>query len=396
MFLFEILFWFGVVVVAYTYFGFPLLVAVRAWLFPKPVQAEEHSPSVSVVVIAHNEEASIGDKIENLMQLDYPSDKLQIIVASDGSTDQTVAIMNQYANRGIMALDLPRQGKAQALNAAVDRAKGDILVFSDANSMFATDAIRQLAAPFADDQVGGVAGDQRYQKHTGQADQGGGERAYWNLDRALKRWESQAGDVISATGAIYAIRRRLFLTVPDGVTDDFITSVRVIQQGHRLVFAEQAAAYEPVAASQGIEFGRKVRVMTRGLRGVMMVRDLLNPFRHGFYSVQLFSHKVLRRLMVIPLILLFVVNAILATHSPVYAALFGLQVLFYSIAVVGFSLSFVALGSVLRGPLKIAILPAYFCVVNAAALVAFINTVRGRRIHLWEPQRAVEIAGSKA
>jgi len=379
----QILFWATLSVIVYTYFVFPLLIHLRALFFSKPILTRPATPTVSLVVIAHNEEASIGKKVENLLQLDYPVDDLQIIIASDGSTDRTCEIVNQYADRGIQSLDLPRTGKAHALNVAVGLAEGEILVFSDANSMFASDAVRQLVAPFSDERVGGVAGDQRYQKKSSGGEAGEGERAYWNLDRLLKRWESQAGHVISATGAIYAIRRRLFMSVPNGVTDDFITSTRVILQGHRLVFAERAAAYEPVAPSQGVEFGRKVRVMTRGLQGVMMVRALLNPFRFGFYSLQLFSHKILRRLMVIPLIILFLLSGLLATQSAFHAVLFAGQVLFYLTAVVG-----LIVRPAVRGPLKIVILPTYFCVVNTAALVALLNIVRGRRIDRWEPQRA--------
>ena len=201
-------------------------------------------------------------------------------------------------------LDLPRTGKAGALNTAVERATGEILVFSDANSMFAPDALARLAAPFADPSVGGVAGDQRYLPDDGDGGVAKGERGYWDLDRAIKQAESAAGNVISATGAIYAVRRSLFGPVPDGVTDDFATSTAVIAQGHRLVFAPDAVAYEPVGAAAEIEYGRKVRVMTRGLNGVVLRRGLLDPRRHGFYAVQLFSHKVLRRLMAIPLLML--------------------------------------------------------------------------------------------
>lgn len=383
----EILFWCLLATIVYTYFVFPMLIGARAMLFPKPITSRPITPSVSVIVIAHNEEQSIGEKIENMLALDYPEHDLQIIVGSDGSTDRTCEIARNYSNRGVQFLDLPRAGKAHALNAAVAAATGDILVFSDANSMFARDAIRQLVIPFGDDRVGGVAGDQRYRKQSDGGSTEDGERAYWNLDRLMKRWESQAGHVISATGAIYAIRRDLFQPVPDGVTDDFITSTRIILQGRRLVFAEEAAAYEPVASSRGVEFGRKVRVMTRGLRGVMMVRALLNPFQFGFYSLQLFSHKVLRRLMVVPLILLFFLSGLLATQSTTYSIAFAVQVLFYFSAVIG-----LAVRPLIRGPLKIIVIPAYFCMVNAAALVALLNTLRGHRIDRWEPKRNVDAA----
>jgi cellulose synthase/poly-beta-1,6-N-acetylglucosamine synthase-like glycosyltransferase len=380
--------------IAYTYFCFPLLIALRSKLFPNPVRtgdvrSGQMMPSVSLILVAHNEEDSIGSKIENILALDYPANKLQVIVVSDGSTDRTDEIVRGYLDRRIEFLAIPRLGKAHGLNTAVERADGEILVFSDANSIYAPDAIRQLVAPFADDAVGGVAGDQRYRPAAAGGESDGGERAYWNFDRLLKRWESQAGHVISATGAIYAIRRQLFQPVPDGVTDDFVTSTRVILQGQRLVFAERAVAYEPTASSSGIEFGRKVRVMTRGLRGVLTVRRLLNPFQFGFYSIQLFTHKVLRRLMVVPLIMLLVCNGLLITHAVGYLVLFGFQCAFYLAAVCG-----IVARSREIGRWKVLKLPAYFCMVNAAAMVALANTLRGHRIDRWKPQRTVDRAAT--
>ena len=153
----AVLFYFVLATIAYTYIGFPLLVALRAMVLRKPIKAQQITPPVSLIVAAHNEEDSIEDKLLNILQLDYPADRLQVIVASDGSTDRTGEIVSRYADRGVELLTLPRMGKAYALNQAVAKASGDVLVFSDANSMYATDAIRQLAAPFADETVGGVA-----------------------------------------------------------------------------------------------------------------------------------------------------------------------------------------------------------------------------------------------
>ncbi|WP_153558901.1 glycosyltransferase family 2 protein [Roseimaritima sediminicola] len=387
MLLVKLLLFFAVLTILYTYVGFPLLVVLRGRLLRRPIKVAPITPQVTLIVAAHNEQDSIEAKLQNVLQLDYPRDRLQVLVASDGSDDQTNEIVGQYASHGIQLLALPRLGKAGALNAAVAKAKGDVLVFSDANSMYAPDAIRQLVAPLADPTVGGVAGDQRYRKTTQAAGSDQGEHTYWNFDRQMKRWQSEAGHVISATGAIYAIRRSLFCQVPDGVTDDFITSTRVIAQGYRLVFAAAAAAYEPAAASSGVEFGRKVRVMTRGLRGVVLVRQLLNPLRYGFYSLQLFSHKVLRRLMVLPLVAIYGLSGALVFQGWPYAALFGLQSLFYGMAAVGWLMRKHSLGRH-----KAFALPAYFCLVNAAALVAFINILRGHRIDRWEPKRSVETA----
>jgi cellulose synthase/poly-beta-1,6-N-acetylglucosamine synthase-like glycosyltransferase len=378
----RLLFWSAAGLLAYTYLLFPLLVLLRAALRPRPYDSREITPSVTLVISAHNEAASIGAKLENLLSLDYPDDRLEVVIASDGSDDGTDELVRAYAERGVRLVSLPRVGKAAALNAAVAEAGGEVLAFSDANSIYAPDALRALVRPFADPSVGGVAGDQRYLSRDGADAIASGEQRYWDLDRLLKEAESRAGSVISATGAIYAVRRSLFRAVPSGVTDDFFTSTGTIAQGYRLVFAADAVAYEPVAKTSEVEWGRKVRVMTRGLRGVLMRRELLDSRRHGFYAVQLLTHKLLRRTMVFPLAVAAGASPLLWRRGRIYRAATLAQAALYGLG---------AGGMLLRGrPLgrrKVFMLPAFFCFVNAASLSAVWNVVRGRRIDRWEPQR---------
>jgi len=333
------------------------------------------------VVAAYNESASIGAKIENSLALDYPRDRLEIIVASDGSDDGTDDIVRAHQADGVRLLSLPRGGKAVALDTAVAASSGEILVFSDANSIYALDAIRALVRPFADQRVGGVAGNQRYRPASAAAGTAEGERTYWNFDRVLKEAESRAGSTISATGAIYAIRRTLFRGVPVGVTDDFAVSTSVIAQGHRLVFAPDAVAWESVASSGTVEWGRKVRVITRGLRGVWERRELLSP-RYGFYAVQLLSHKLLRRLMGVPLLVMALLAPTLWRHGWIYRlATLGQG------ALVGLGTIGLLLGKRRVSRHRLLAAPAFFLMVNAAALCAAWNLMRGRRIDRWEPVR---------
>lgn len=376
----EMLFWGSLALVAYTYLGFPLLLAARARLRPRPWREADVTPRASLVVCAHNEAATIGAKLENTLALDWPTGRLQVLVASDGSTDATESVVRGFAGRGVRLLSLPRRGKIPTLNAAVAEATGEILVFSDANSMWAPDALRALARPFADPAVGGVAGDQRY---LGQRERDGsdGERAYWSLDRELKRWESAAGSVTSATGAIYAIRRELFRPVVSGVTDDFFVSTHVVRAGRRLVFAPDAMAFEPAAASSGAELQRKVRVATRGLRGVWVMRALLDPFRYGFYALQLFSHKVARRLLGLPLLAALLATPFLWNEGWIYRAALLAQLAVYGAAAAAWLIPRV-------GRAKPFAIPFYFCLVNLAALRAAWNVVTGRRIDVWEPERS--------
>jgi glycosyltransferase involved in cell wall biosynthesis len=368
--------------VAYTYVAFPVLLLVRSRLWPREHRSEPITPTISLIIAAHNEEGVIAGRLQNALGLDYPADRLEVIVASDGSEDKTEKLVLACGDARVRLLALPRVGKAAALAAAAEVAAGEILVFSDANTAYAPDALRRLVAPFADPQVGGVAGDQRYLPDGAAATVADGERSYWDLDRMLKIAESRAGNVISATGAIYAIRRSLFTPPPAGVTDDFAISTAVIAQRRRLVFAPDAVAYEPVAKSGDAEFARKVRIMTRGLNGVVLRRELLDPRRHGFYSVQLLSHKVLRRLMAVPLAVLALTSLVLGLRSRLFGLLAAAQAAVYGMGAAG-----IALGRRGSPRIRVLALPAYFVMVNVASLQAAWNVARGKRIERWEPRR---------
>ena len=379
------LFWISVILIFYTYIGFPWLIFLRGLVWHQPYESDETVPlpSVSLIVAAYNEEEIIEKKLDNIRSLDYPRDKFEAIIASDGSTDKTDEIVKKHHGQIIKLLSLPRLGKAEALNTAVASSKNEILVFSDANSIYNVDAVRALVQPLADPTIGGVAGNQCYMKEVGTPVKNVGESSYWNFDRIMKISQSRAGNTISATGAIYAIRRSLFQPVPEGVTDDFVTSTSVIEQGYRLVFAPDAVANEPVASSNALEFGRKVRVITRGLRAIFVTRvRLLNPFKFGFYAIQLFSHKVLRRLVAFPLLLLLLVTPFLWGVGVFYQIAMIGQFLFYGSAILGLLLSGTRFGRA-----KLFSVPLYFCMVNAAAIVATINIMQKKQIKKWEPTR---------
>jgi glycosyltransferase involved in cell wall biosynthesis len=371
--------WLSTALIGWTYVGFPLTLLVRARLWPRPIAAADAEPSVSMVIAAHNEARVIGAKLENALGLDYPRDRLEVIVGSDGSDDGTDEIVAGFADRGVVLRSLPRSGKAAALEAAVEAATGSIVVFSDANSEYDRGAIRALVRPFADPTVGGVAGDQRYV--TGAVPgEGSGERDYWDLDRRLKVAESAAGNVISATGAIYALRRDLVPRIPPGVTDDFTTSTAVIDQGFRLVFAPDAVAWERVAKAGRREYARKVRIMTRGFRAVALRRGLLDPRRTGFYAVQLLTHKLLRRLMVLPLAVLAVCSPLLWRTSLLYRVATMAQASFYGLAAVNLLTPDSRLARA-----RPAALAGFFVATNAAAAHALRNVLSGKRIDRWDP-----------
>jgi cellulose synthase/poly-beta-1,6-N-acetylglucosamine synthase-like glycosyltransferase len=376
-------FWLAVASLTYVYAGYPALVAAVGWLRRRDVNKKPITPSVTLIIAAYNEEEGIGQRLGNALTMDYPPDALEIIVASDGSTDGTEEIVQRYADHGVRLLKLPRRGKIYALNTAATQARGEILLFSDANSICEPQALRKLVQNFADVEVGGVVGNTGYTLSSGSESSSRGERLYWNYDSCLKQLESLSGSVVSAHGGMYAIRRDLYRSVPDpAVTDDFAISTAVVEQGRRLVFESEARSYEVAVAKAGREFQRRIRLMTRGLRALLLRKRLLNPFRYGFYSVALFSHKVLRRFQAVGLLILFASSLALGPSGGLYSSAFVAQVAFYGAAGAGYLLRRTQLGH--RTYLYV---PFFYCMANAAALLAVAKLMLGERIALWEPQR---------
>lgn len=376
-------FWASIVALLYVYAGFPALVAVVGLMKRRDVRKAPVTPPLTLVIAAYNEEAIIASRLDNALESDYPSDRLQILVASDGSTDATERIVSGYAARGVQLLRLPRRGKIHALDDAVGQARGEIVVFSDANTMCVPGALRALARNFADPSVGGVAGRTGYQLPANGESSSRGECLYWDYDTRLKQLESFTGSIVSAHGGLYAIRRALYRPSPDpAVTDDFAISTTVIEQGFRLVFEPDACATEVAVSEAQREFGRRVRLMTRGMRGVLMRRHLLNPFRTGFYAVVLFSHKLARRLAPLALVTLAAASAVLASEGTFYLFAALSQVGFYALAVCGWLLRRAAIGGA-----SLLFVPFFYCMANAASAVALFEVMRGRRIERWQPQR---------
>ncbi|MEY2449794.1 MAG: hypothetical protein QOH79_3270 [Acidimicrobiaceae bacterium] len=375
-------FWGSAGSVAYAYFGFPLLLGVRAVAAPRPVRRAPITPTVSLIIAAHNEAAVIADKLTNVAAIDYPPDSLEVIVASDGSDDATVAIASTHPTKPIV-LDLPRRGKNPTLNDAVACATGEVLVFSDADTKVGVDSLRALVAPFADSEVGGVAGDFQY---VADGAQGEGERTYWSIDRFTKQLQTRAGSVTSATGQLHAVRRTLWSPVPSGVADDSFTSVGVAEAHHRLVFEPAATATGPVEQDVREEARRKARYIARGLRSVWEHRRALNPLTHGWYAIQLASHKIVRRLVAIPIVLLAIVSPFLWRRGRMYRAATAAQVGVHGLAALGWFAH--RRGRRKGAVLRVAAMATYFDLVNVAVLRAMAELARGNRRDVWTPQRS--------
>lgn len=387
------LFWGAAGILAYTYLAFPLIAGLRAMIRARPVRAGTPLPSVSMIVAAYNEAPIIERKIENTLRLEYPADRLEVIIASDGSTDGTDEIVQRRASDRIRLLALPRQGKNLTLNAAVEAATGEVVVFTDADAELEPETLQHLVRPFGDPEVGGVGGERR---HAGYGRRGPAGRLAWRLKRSLRQLLSRAGSMTAAEGQLYAVRRALFTPIPSGACDDFYASVRVVARGRRLVFEPRAAAYPMVGSRQPpAEFRRKVRVVAAWFNAAWLVRGLLDPRHYGFYALQLLSHKLLRRLQVIPLLVLAATAPLLWRRGALYRVANVVQAVLHGVAAIGLLWRASPIGRF--PPIRLA---ATFDLVNAATAVALVEAIRGRRYDIWTPLRGPaagpsEVAGDR-
>jgi cellulose synthase/poly-beta-1,6-N-acetylglucosamine synthase-like glycosyltransferase len=333
------IFWASAAVVLYVYIGYPVLLLVWSRLRPKPVHLHAGEPPVSVIIAVVDEAEALDRKIVNLRSLDYPASHLQIVVVSDGRNPRTAAVLRR---RGALvdAIYVRRGGKAQALNAGVEAARHDILVFADVRQRFDRQALHGLVAPLADPTVGGVSGELMLDVETGggSADIGEGLGGYWRYEKWLRRQESTIGSTMGATGAIYALRKAFWRPLPaETILDDVLAPMRAVLAASRVVFSSDALAFDPVAPS-GVELRRKIRTLAGNYQILRLEPRLLNPFRNPVW-IQYMSHKVGRLLVPYALLALLATSALLVTTSPFYALAFVAQVVFYGLAAYGAYLS---------------------------------------------------------
>lgn len=369
----AVLFWLSLATCIYVYAGYPALLVAMAALFRRPVRKAPVEPSVSLVIPAYNEEKVIEAKIQNVLALDYPPEKLDIVVVSDGSTDRTNAIAACYVGSGrVRLIAYPaNRGKLAALNDTVPGLRGEIAVFSDAASMLRPDALRQLVRCFADPRVGAVSG--LYRVHNADAAElGAQEDLYWKYETFLKRLEAELHSIIGAHGALYAIRRNLYpFPSPEIINDDYVIPVRILQKGYRVYYETSAVASEEAHEMGG--FSRRVRIMTGNFQQLRELPSLLWPPR----PLPLFfflSHKAARLLVPFAMIALAVSNVFLLGR-PLYDAAFLAQAIFYGA---------VLLGALFPAAPRLVRLPYYFSMINAAAFLGVYYAAIGRDKLLWK------------
>ena len=382
----ELAFWMAILFVVYTYLGYPALMWGLGHISPRSTRIAPVMPTITVLIAAHNEEKQIAAKIENCLALTYPSQRLDLVVVSDGSTDRTVEIAGGYATRfpnRITVVSIPaRRGKANALNVGAALASGEILLLADVRQRFDLTVAHMLARNFAASEVGAVSGE-LILLDEGATECQEGIGLYWRYEKALRKAESRFASTIGYTGAIAAVRRSLFTSLPEEtLVDDLVMPLRVIARGYRVIFEPAARAIDQVSRTAGHEFPRKVRTLAGVLQTLLHLRQFVGPL--GFQAWwQFASHKVFR--LVVPYALMVALLTSAFMTGPFYRAALIAQLFAYTIGVVGLLLSRRSRWRRLTSPLST------FLILNLAVVFSTLWYLAGRRFELWQRASAEEV-----
>lgn len=377
----ELLFWLASILVVYIYIGYPILLKYLPKLPGyRADKTEDYQPRVSILIPAFNEAAVIEATIRNKLEQQYPANAIEIIVISDESEDSTDEIVKRLAasdSRITLIRQSPRQGKTAGLNLAVPQATGEIIIFSDANSHYHPNAVQELVNCFKNPEVGYVTGKMVYTNSDGSL-VGDGCSAYMKYENHMRSLETQIGSVVGVDGGIDAIRKNLYQPMNADQLPDFVLPLKVVTQGKRVIFCERALLNEESLSNSQSEFRMRVRVSLRAYWAMWDMKHLFNPFRYKIFTLQLLSHKLLRYLAFIPLIVAFISNGFITGEGDFYQLTFLIQILFYGAA------SFVVLNDGTNN--RWLGLAHYFCLINIASAMAFLKFVKGEKIVLWKPR----------
>jgi len=370
-------FWFFSGVIVYTYFLYPILLYLTSKLLSpiKSYNTMRQLPLVSIFIAVYNEENIIQEKIENSLELDYPSELLEVIVASDGSTDRTNEIIKKYKEKGVKVfVNSTNEGKNAILNKYVPFAKGEIIVFTDANSMFLPDAIEKLVMCFSNTKVGCVGGKLKYL--SGQSAVSKGEGLYFRYENFIRKHEGLHGKMVGANGAIYAVRKNMFTPIPSHVPNDFFHPLSVLKSGMYSVFAEEAVAWEKPSEDEKEEFNRRTRIVTRSFGAVIEVNKTHGIFKGNIWFY-LLSHKLLRWFGFPMLILILALNIYIA-GAPFYKFILILQFMFYLGGVIGW------VAEKFDKNIRLFYVPYYFFLINIAGIIGLYNYFFGKKVVKWK------------
>ena len=377
-------FWMGVTIVLYTYLGYGLILLVLSKI-KRPFALQQYQPdselpAVTILIPSYNEAQLLEEKIKNTRELHYPSDKLHIAFVTDGSTDNSPEIIKKHDDIQLFHSS-ERKGKIHAVNRVMKMISTPIIVFCDANTLLNSIAIKNIVRHYQAINVGGVAGEKRIFKKTADNASGAGEGLYWKYESFLKKKDSDINSVVGAAGELFSVRTSLYEEpAEDMIIEDFYMSMRIAARGYRFVYEPEAFATEAASASVKEEWKRKVRICAGAFQAMGKLLYLLNPFKYGLLSFQYLSHRVLRwTLAPVSLLVIFLSNLVLAFYgSAIYIAILSLQILFYSVAYLGY------LNQDKDISIKGFFVPYYFTVMNLAVYAGFTRFVKGKQSVIWE------------
>jgi len=377
----EIAFWFIASLIFYGYFGYVVFMAIVSRFVNNPVNKGAIEPRLTLLIAAYNEEKDIAAKLDNALALDYPPDKLEIMVVSDGSTDGTDEIVRSFHNRGVRLVRVEgRKGKTVSQNEAVRHASGEIIVFSDATTVYDPLALRMIVRNFNDPSVGCVTGRLRYVSGKNSS-VSAGEKSYWEYEVMVKKFQSEVWTLTGATGCIYAVRKTLYTPLPADIISDLVEPLAILQKGFRVVFEPEAIACEAACEGKSDEMKMRRRVVARGIRGFIYMRALFNPLKNPWLFFQLVSHKLIRWLFFELAFIMLLINLFLLPRS-LYVLTISMQALFYLSALAGYFLQ--RLRWFKAGALGY---PLYFVLIHAASLFGAWEVLGGRKNVTWETNR---------
>ena len=368
--------------VVYPYVVYPVLLKALCFFRSREIPAGDGMPGMTVIISAFNEEDVIAKKIDNTLALDYPGDKVEIIVVSDNSTDRTDEIVRSYELRGVILLPQPvRRGKTAGLNEAVKNARGEILVFSDADSLYGRDALKIIAGCMTGDRsIGLVTGSTNYSSQ-GQGRMVVTTSIYTRFERLLKRYESMLGSCVGADGAIFGMRKALYHPLQHDDINDLVLPLKVVKQGYRVVLHEQLLCTEAPAADESGEFRRQARITNRTLRALFRNAGLMNVFAYPLFSFELISHKLLKLCAPFFMLSLLPLNILLLGQGPVFSVMFALQIASYGLCLLRLRQDRTGKKHMRFGFLY------HFIMVNASILVGWTKFMTGQKSIIWNPQR---------
>ena len=372
----KLIFWISFGLIIYIYIGYFCLIWIISRFYPEPVYNDVTDlPKISLIVAAYNEEKVIAEKIQNCLSLDYPPERLEILIGSDGSTDKTNDILRMVDDPRIkVSIFQGRHGKNWVLNQLVKESAGDILVFTDANIIYDKNALKNLVIPFKQEKVGGVIG-KLYLFAGGKINRHSVEQTYWSVESLLRKFETRIRNTFGTNGAIYAIRRSLYPDLPTetAVADDTYIVNSVLKQGYYIINSENATAHESIVDDIFNEMKRRIRICARNLNGIRYFKSLLHP-KHGYIALGLWSHKIFRWFAPFPLIALFI-STLFLINKPFYPWVLIFELAFILCALIGIVLN------LLKIKIKFLSYCAYFLVINAGLLIGFLKFL----LHLQKP-----------